>query len=144
MKHSSNPKAAAAAVAVGFKCFTPPWSTVEESYVHSHIKSCKISTVSIIEKLTFYQHAKVFSLSIGIYSPIKGHMRCGGSWRAKKHSHYCPIIITNEHNASQTCLFCYSKTSHPQKLATKKNKQYLRSVNHWPFDCHSCAAHSFI
>ncbi|KAL7309132.1 hypothetical protein PS15m_011247 [Mucor circinelloides] len=44
-------------------------------------------------------HAKVFCLSIGIYSPIKGHMRCGGSWRAKKHSHYCPIIITNEHNA---------------------------------------------
>ncbi|CAO0796237.1 unnamed protein product [Mucor circinelloides] len=56
-------------------------------------------------------------------------MRCVGSWKAMKHGHYCPIIITNEHNANQIGLFCYSKTSHPQKLATKKNKQYFRSIN---------------
>ncbi|KAL7324571.1 hypothetical protein PS15p_209750 [Mucor circinelloides] len=64
-----------------------------------------------------------------INSPIKGHMRCGSAWKAKKHIHYGSVIINNEHDTSQTCLFRYSKTSHPQELVTKKNKQYLCSVN---------------
>ncbi|EPB85855.1 hypothetical protein HMPREF1544_07354 [Mucor circinelloides 1006PhL] len=61
----------------------------------------------------------------GINYSNKEHM----CLEAKKHSHYCPVIVTNEHNTSQTCLFYYSKTSHPQKLVTKKNKQCLRSVS---------------
>ncbi|GAN09352.1 hypothetical protein MAM1_0261d08878 [Mucor ambiguus] len=35
----------------------------------------------------------------------------------------------HEHNTSQTCVFCFSKTSHPLKLVTRKSKQYLYSVN---------------
>lgn len=66
----------------------------------------------------------------GIHSAIKEYMRCGGAWEAKKHSHHCPVIITNDHNTSQTRLLAYSKMSHLQKLlVAKKNKQHLRSVN---------------
>ncbi|KAL7325285.1 hypothetical protein PS15p_207792 [Mucor circinelloides] len=65
----------------------------------------------------------------GINSPVKGHMRCGSAREAKEYSQHCPVIVTNEHNASQTYLFCCSKPSHPQKLVIMKNKQHLCSVN---------------
>lgn len=48
-----------------------------------------------------------------IRSPIKGHLRFGGYWKELRHSRYTPTLITNEHNSSQTCLWCFSKLSHP-------------------------------
>ncbi|GAN08662.1 hypothetical protein MAM1_0216c08177 [Mucor ambiguus] len=68
----------------------------------------------------------------GINSQINGHLRCGGTWKAKIHAQYCPVLTTNEHNTSQTCVFCFSKTSHPLKIVSRKNKQYLHSVNGTP------------
>ncbi|KAL4206359.1 hypothetical protein AB4K20DRAFT_1773551, partial [Rhizopus microsporus] len=50
-------------------------------------------------------------LSIG--SRIKGFMRCGGHWKPKKHSLYATVCITNEHNTSQTCIYCFNKLPHP-------------------------------
>ncbi|EPB87743.1 hypothetical protein HMPREF1544_05403 [Mucor circinelloides 1006PhL] len=47
---------------------------------------------------------------------------------AKVHGRCCPVLVTNEHNTSQICLFCFKKASHPLKLVTK-NKQYVRNVN---------------
>ncbi|CAO3656432.1 unnamed protein product [Mucor fragilis] len=64
----------------------------------------------------------------GINLRIKGHFRCGGIWKSKIHAEYCRVLITNEHNTSQTCVFCFSKTSHSLKLVTKKSKQHLCSV----------------
>ncbi|GAN00846.1 hypothetical protein MAM1_0002d00270 [Mucor ambiguus] len=60
---------------------------------------------------------------------IKGRLRCGGTWKAKVHAWQCPVLITNDHSTIQTCVFCFSKTSHPLKLVIKKNKQCLYSVN---------------
>ncbi|GAN01294.1 hypothetical protein MAM1_0006c00727 [Mucor ambiguus] len=65
----------------------------------------------------------------GINSRIKGHSRCGGTRKAKIRARYCPILITNKHNTSQTCVFCFSKSSHPLKLVSRKNRQYLHNVN---------------
>lgn len=65
----------------------------------------------------------------GFGSPIKGHLRCGGHWKPIVHSRYTSICITNEHNTSQTCLFCFSKTSHPFRKTTLNGKTIIKSVN---------------
>ncbi|KAI8643815.1 hypothetical protein BD408DRAFT_384896 [Parasitella parasitica] len=49
----------------------------------------------------------------GFGSRIKGHRQFGGFWKQQRHSRYTPTLITNEHNTSQTCVFCFHKLSHP-------------------------------
>ncbi|KAI8376814.1 hypothetical protein BD560DRAFT_453707 [Blakeslea trispora] len=45
----------------------------------------------------------------GIGSSIRGHVRLGGSWKPNKHSLYTSVCITNKHNTSQVCVFCFEK-----------------------------------
>ncbi|GAN04341.1 hypothetical protein MAM1_0061c03801 [Mucor ambiguus] len=91
----------------------------------SHSKDVKIDLIPKTSKIT----SKIIDRGYGINSRIKGHLRCGGTWKAKIHGRYCPVLITNEHNTIQTCMFCFSKTSRPLKLVIRKNRQYLHSVN---------------
>lgn len=65
----------------------------------------------------------------GIGSTIKGHVKYGGSWKAQVHQRYTSVVITNEHNTSQTCLFCFQKLQHPLKVIIKNEKRYVRLVN---------------
>lgn len=58
----------------------------------------------------------------GIGSRIKKHQRFGGHWKESRHGLYTPTLITNEYNSSQTCLFCYSKLSHPVGVVAGKIK----------------------
>ncbi|CEP09091.1 hypothetical protein [Parasitella parasitica] len=65
-----------------------------------------------------FTHASTHIMFIGdrrhaVGSPIKGHLRFGGHWKELRHSRYTPTLISNEHNSSQTCLWCFSKLSHP-------------------------------
>ncbi|KAI8641782.1 hypothetical protein BD408DRAFT_467729, partial [Parasitella parasitica] len=48
----------------------------------------------------------------GFGSRIKRHGRFGGFWKQQQHGGYTPTLITNEHNTSQTCIFCFHKLSH--------------------------------
>lgn len=66
----------------------------------------------------------------GIGSRIKGFLKYGGKWKPKIHSRYCSVCVTNEHNTSQTCMFCYNKLLHPSKIMTKKDgSRFLKNVN---------------
>lgn len=56
----------------------------------------------------------------GIGSVIKGHSRQGGVWKPQKHSLYTSVCITNEHNTSQTCLFCLKNFFIPLQLGLIK------------------------
>lgn len=49
----------------------------------------------------------------GTGSCIKNHQRFGGPWKGKLHGRYTTTLVTNEHNSSQTCVFCFKKLSHP-------------------------------
>lgn len=79
----------------------------------------------------------------GIGSSIKGHLRYGGMWKPDIHSRYTSVGITNEHNTSQTCLFCFQKLSHPLKAVTKKGQQQVHTVK-GTFVCNNkaCILHS--
>lgn len=44
-----------------------------------------------------------------IGSKIKGFLKYGGNWKSNKNSLYMTVCITNKHNTSQTCLFCFKK-----------------------------------
>ncbi|KAI9485407.1 MAG: hypothetical protein EXX96DRAFT_475739 [Benjaminiella poitrasii] len=66
---------------------------------------------------------------LGIGSRLKGHLKYGGKWKPVKNSLYTSVLITNEHNSSQTCLFCYKKLSHPVGAMTnKKGKKRLKTT----------------
>ncbi|KAI8355717.1 hypothetical protein BD560DRAFT_426601 [Blakeslea trispora] len=65
----------------------------------------------------------------GIGSSIRGHVRLGGSWKPKKHSLYTSVCITNEHNTSQVCVFCFEKTSHPLRIVEKDGRESLKTIN---------------
>lgn len=65
----------------------------------------------------------------GYGSRVKNHVRLGGPWKPLKHSLYASVCITNEHNTSQTCVFCFQKTDHPQKVFSKKGAIALKTVN---------------
>ncbi|KAI8876119.1 hypothetical protein K501DRAFT_201117, partial [Backusella circina FSU 941] len=57
-------------------------------------------------------------------SQIKGHLKYRGHWKEKKHGLYTFVAITNEHNTSQTCVYCFKKMEHPMKIKDK-----VKSVN---------------
>ncbi|KAI8091641.1 hypothetical protein BDF21DRAFT_376460 [Thamnidium elegans] len=65
----------------------------------------------------------------GIGSTIKGHARQGGLWKPKKHSLYSSVCITNEHNSSQTCIFCFKKLFHPISTTTTNSRTKKKSVD---------------
>ncbi|KAI7893824.1 uncharacterized protein EV154DRAFT_460263 [Mucor mucedo] len=65
----------------------------------------------------------------GFNSTIKGYLRYGGHWKPKIHSRYTSVCITNEHNTSQTCLFRFSKTSHPNRIVEENGKTIVKPVN---------------
>lgn len=40
------------------------------------------------------------------------------------------VCVMNEHNNSQTCMFCYHQLLHPSKIMTKKDgSKFLKNVN---------------
>ncbi|ORE00835.1 hypothetical protein BCV72DRAFT_324767 [Rhizopus microsporus var. microsporus] len=49
-------------------------------------------------------------------STIKGHLKYEDQWKSRKNSLYTSVCITNEHNTSQTCLFCFKKLQHPLRV----------------------------
>lgn len=55
-------------------------------------------------------------------STIKGHHRFGGHWKEKRNGRYTPVLITNEHNSPQTCVWCFEKLSHPYSIIDGKVK----------------------
>ncbi len=65
----------------------------------------------------------------GVGSAIKGHLKYGGQWKPRKHSLYTSVCITNEHNTSQTCTYCFGKLTHPIRRIEENGKLYLKSVN---------------
>ncbi|KAI9482747.1 MAG: hypothetical protein EXX96DRAFT_453159, partial [Benjaminiella poitrasii] len=66
---------------------------------------------------------------LGIGSRLKGHLKYGGNWKPVKNSLFTPVLVTNEHNSSQTCLFCYKKLSHPVGAMTnKKGEKRLKTT----------------
>jgi hypothetical protein len=73
----------------------------------------------------------------GVRSIIKGHQRFGGHWKEKIHGRYTSSLITNEHNSSQTCLFCFKKLAHPQVARDKVIK-----INNGSFICLNNKCHN--
>ncbi|KAI9264005.1 hypothetical protein EDC94DRAFT_517570, partial [Helicostylum pulchrum] len=66
----------------------------------------------------------------GIGSQLKGHSRQGGIWKPKKYGLYTSVCITNEHNTSQTCPFCFGKLFHPARTSyNRSGKKKTKSVN---------------
>ncbi|ORE02002.1 hypothetical protein BCV72DRAFT_235454 [Rhizopus microsporus var. microsporus] len=64
----------------------------------------------------------VGSRGLGVGSRIKGYMRYGSYWKPLRHSLYTYVCITNEHNISQTCSYCFQKLSHPVKTTITNNQ----------------------
>jgi hypothetical protein len=62
-------------------------------------------------------------------SRVKGFRRYGGHWKEGVYGLNTPVCVTNENKTSQTCIFCYSKPSHPQApitlSETRKAKQKI-------------------
>ncbi|KAI9474258.1 MAG: hypothetical protein EXX96DRAFT_509403 [Benjaminiella poitrasii] len=65
----------------------------------------------------------------GVGSRIQGHLRYGGNWKTQKHSLYTSVCVTNEHNSSKTCPFCFHKISHPIKILNKDGRKIIKAVN---------------
>ncbi|ORE03060.1 hypothetical protein BCV72DRAFT_316218 [Rhizopus microsporus var. microsporus] len=63
----------------------------------------------------------------GVESRIKGFCRYGGRWEEQLHGKHINMCITNEHMASQTCVYCYQKLCHPKAMLTK-NKQVSQEI----------------
>ncbi|GAA5803914.1 hypothetical protein HPULCUR_009399 [Helicostylum pulchrum] len=61
-------------------------------------------------------------------SSIKGYLRYGGVWKPKLHSLYTSVAVTNENLTSQTCVFCFKKTTHPFKVLKTKNGTLVKEV----------------
>ncbi|KAI9477872.1 MAG: hypothetical protein EXX96DRAFT_484224 [Benjaminiella poitrasii] len=72
---------------------------------------------------------------LGIGSRLKGHLRYGGNWKPVKNSLYTSVLVTNEHNSSQTCLFCYKKLTHPVGAMTNKKGEKRRKTTLGSFVC---------
>ncbi|KAI9473394.1 MAG: hypothetical protein EXX96DRAFT_487343, partial [Benjaminiella poitrasii] len=51
----------------------------------------------------------------GVGSSIRSGIRYGGNWKMKNHARYAPVSITNEHNTSQVCVYCFKKIIHPKR-----------------------------
>ncbi|KAI9478867.1 MAG: hypothetical protein EXX96DRAFT_482583, partial [Benjaminiella poitrasii] len=51
----------------------------------------------------------------GVGSSITSGLRYGGNWKMKNHARYAPVSITNEHNTSQVCVYCFKKIIHPKR-----------------------------
>jgi hypothetical protein len=64
----------------------------------------------------------------GFGSKIKGYVKYGGRWKQELHSRYTSVFVTNEHNSSQTSVFCYAKLAHPTKIVTRNGKQFITEV----------------
>ncbi|KAI8881784.1 hypothetical protein K501DRAFT_188097 [Backusella circina FSU 941] len=65
----------------------------------------------------------------GVGSRIKSHLKYGGHWKEKKHGLYTSVAITNEHNTSQTCVYCFKKMEYPMKIVNEGGKDKVKSVN---------------
>ncbi|KAI8880037.1 hypothetical protein K501DRAFT_192233 [Backusella circina FSU 941] len=63
----------------------------------------------------------------GIRSTIRRYNRYGGTWKAKIHGRYAASCITNEHNSSQICVYCFKKVVHPKK--EKKTHGKIKRVD---------------
>lgn len=56
-------------------------------------------------------------------SRIKGYLRYGGKWKEEINGQYTSLCITNEHNTSKICVYCFSNLDHPSYTKqTKKGK----------------------
>ncbi|KAI8095938.1 hypothetical protein BDF21DRAFT_470864, partial [Thamnidium elegans] len=61
-------------------------------------------------------------------SHIKDFRKYGGLWKAIKHSRQATILITNEHNTSQTCVYCFRKTTHSVQVSDKKSSRFMEQL----------------
>ncbi|KAI9269623.1 hypothetical protein EDC94DRAFT_556671 [Helicostylum pulchrum] len=61
-------------------------------------------------------------------SSIKGHLKYGSVWKPRLHSLYMSVAVTNENLTSQTCVFCFKKTTHPFKVSKTKNGTLVKKV----------------
>jgi hypothetical protein len=65
-------------------------------------------------RYSFYAQGQVnYDRDLVVGSRTKGYMRYGGHWKPLKRSLYAYVCITNQHNASQACIYCFQKLSHP-------------------------------
>ncbi|CEP10874.1 hypothetical protein [Parasitella parasitica] len=66
---------------------------------------------------------------LGIGSRVKGFQKYGGRWKPQKNSLYSSVLITNEHNTSQTCLYCFRKIFHPLLITEKEGERKVKRRN---------------
>ncbi|ORE10887.1 hypothetical protein BCV72DRAFT_195294, partial [Rhizopus microsporus var. microsporus] len=59
----------------------------------------------------------------GAGSRIEGFHRYGGKWKQMIQGKYTNVCITDEYMTPQTCLYCFSKLSHPIQRKTEKERQ---------------------
>ncbi|KAG2230041.1 hypothetical protein INT48_007072 [Thamnidium elegans] len=57
-------------------------------------------------------------------SHIKDFRKYGGLWKAIKHSRQATILITNEHNTSQTCVYCFPVCTNPRCVLVRSNMSH--------------------
>ena len=86
------------------------------------------SNHKIFQKSPFWSCLLVTEgLCIG--SKIKGFLKYSVNWKLNSNSFYTTVCITNEHNTSQTCLFCFKKLLNSYRLVQgKNNKVRLKQV----------------
>lgn len=65
----------------------------------------------------------------GVGSRTKGFRRYGGMWLERLRSYQNKVYITNEHNTSQLCIYCFEMSCHPKCSKQKITKGALQCVN---------------
>ncbi|KAI8646635.1 hypothetical protein BD408DRAFT_409999 [Parasitella parasitica] len=91
------------------------WTELVEADVFEHLTLPRALTLGSkqINQDTGLPNMFVGDRGHGFGSRIKGHRRFGGFWKQQRHGRYAPTLIPNEHNTSQTCVFCFHKLFHP-------------------------------
>ncbi|KAK3821148.1 MAG: hypothetical protein J3Q66DRAFT_262036, partial [Benniella sp.] len=46
-----------------------------------------------------------------------------------EHAHYCPVAMTDEHNTSKTCIYCFQRTRLARSRRIVKGEAKLVTVN---------------
>ncbi|CAO3630821.1 unnamed protein product [Mucor fragilis] len=65
---------------------------------------------------------------LGVGSSIKGHRRYGGNWKQALQGGNTHVCRTSEYMTSQTCMYCFSKLTHPTSKQMVKGKVVARKV----------------
>ncbi|OAD00506.1 hypothetical protein MUCCIDRAFT_185348 [Mucor lusitanicus CBS 277.49] len=65
---------------------------------------------------------------LGVGSTIKGYRRYGGTWKQNLQGGNTHVCCTSEYMTSQTCMYCFSKLTHPTSKQLVKGKVVTKKV----------------